>query len=62
MEQSKEGSGKTVLKGDESDYDGRYTNEVVKTMHEVRLDRKAEGIFIVCVFELTIASHGSQLS
>ena len=32
---SKEGTGATVLKGGEEDYDGRYTNEVVKTMHEV---------------------------
>jgi hypothetical protein len=32
---SKEGSGETVVKGTEEDYGGRYTNEIVKTMHEV---------------------------
>jgi hypothetical protein len=34
---SKEGSGETVVKGTEEDYGGRYTNEIVKTMHEVCL-------------------------
>ncbi|KAJ9123447.1 hypothetical protein QFC24_003661 [Naganishia onofrii] len=49
VEQSKEGSGKTVLEGDESDYDGRYTNEVVKTMHErkLRMAKISTGGFIV---------------
>ncbi|KAJ9111487.1 hypothetical protein QFC22_006514 [Naganishia vaughanmartiniae] len=49
VEQSKEGSGETVLKGDESDYGGRYTNEVVKTMHErkLRMAQISTGGFIV---------------
>lgn len=34
-EESKEGSGEKVVKGSEEDYNGRYTNEVVRTMHEV---------------------------
>jgi hypothetical protein len=33
--ESKEGTGEKVVKGTEEDYEGRYTNEVVKTMHEV---------------------------
>lgn len=33
--ESKEGTGQKVVKGTEEDYDGRYTSEVVKTMHEV---------------------------
>ncbi|KAJ9094087.1 hypothetical protein QFC21_006188 [Naganishia friedmannii] len=49
VEQSTEGSGETVLKGDESDYGGRYTNEVVKTMHErkLRMAQISTGGFIV---------------
>ncbi|GHJ84074.1 hypothetical protein NliqN6_0476 [Naganishia liquefaciens] len=46
---SKEGTGATVLKGGEEDYDGRYTNEVVKTMHErkLRMAQLSTGGFIV---------------
>lgn len=36
-DESKEGSGERVVKGSEEDYGGRFTNEVVKTMHEVSL-------------------------
>ncbi|KAJ9103621.1 hypothetical protein QFC19_004196 [Naganishia cerealis] len=48
-EQSKEGTGETVLKGNENNYDGRYTNEIVQTMHErkLRMAQLSTGGFIV---------------
>ncbi|KAI5449486.1 hypothetical protein NCC49_004631 [Naganishia albida] len=47
--ESKEGTGQKVVKGTEEDYDGRYTNEVVKTMHErkLRMAQLSTGGFIV---------------